>query len=576
MDAGKLNLVLCWHMHQPHYRDGIDGEYRLPWVYLHGLKDYTDMAAHFENNPEMRGVINFAPVLLEQIDDYVKQLELWRESGQPTFDPLLNHVIGATPIPADAESRLEIVRACQRCHHPRLIDPYPEFRNLVHWFDHLNLYYNEKHSPKQMLTYLDEQYFIDLLVWYHLAWLGHSLRDDEVVRCMMEKGRLYTREDMRLLANLMHDALAGLMPRYSALAESGQIEISMTPYGHPIVPLLHDFRNMRCALPDAPAPEVAQYPGGHERNHWHMREGLELMERYLGLRPGGVWLSEGGISDDALDLLDEFDIAWTATGEGVWRNSCQKSGCSEEEVHSRRGLFSPYTHGKYSVELFFRDDGLSDLIGFEYSNWHADDAVADFLKHLRNIGTFLDEDSDRHVVSVILDGENAWEYYPDNGANFLDGLYKALAEDEEIQVMTFSEAVNSDIKTREMKKLCPGSWVYGSFSTWIGQQDKNRAWELLVEAKQAYDQVVSRKVLSAEETRRATQQLAVCEGSDWFWWFGDYNSSESVSDFEQLFRRQLKSLYKLLHLPEPPALDIPISAGGDKGSENAGTMRRNQ
>ena len=195
---------------------------------------------------------------------------------------------------------------------------------------------------------------------------------------------------------------------------------------------------------------------------------------------------------------------------------------------------------------------------------------------LRNISKFLDEDSDKHVVSVILDGENAWEYYPDNGANFLDGLYKALAGDEEINVMTFSEAVDSDIETREMRNLCPGSWVYGSFSTWIGQLDKNRAWELLVEAKEAYDQVISRKVLNAEEERLATQQLAVCEGSDWFWWFGDYNSSQSVSDFEQLFRRQLKSLYKLLHLPEPSILDIPISAGGGEGVENAGTMRRNQ
>ena len=324
-----------------------------------------------------------------------------------------------------------------------------------------------------------------------------------------------------------------------------------------------------------PAPETVAYPGGKERNRWHMQQGIELMKRYLGVRPKGVWLSEGGVSDDAMDLLDEFAIAWTATGEGVWRNSSQKSGFPEDEVHSRRGLFSPYTHADNRVELFFRDDGLSDLIGFEYSNWHADDAIVDFIKHLRNIRTFLDQDSDKHVVSVILDGENAWEYYPDNGASFLDGLYKALAEEPEINVMTFSDAVESDIETREMEKLCPGSWVYGSFSTWIGEKDKNRAWELLVEAKQAYDAVIGRNVLTAEEERLATQQLAVCEGSDWFWWFGDYNSPESVSDFEQLFRRQLRSLYRLLHLPEPPVLDEPVSAGGSKGAVNAGTMRRN-
>ena len=569
----SLNVVLCWHMHQPHYREGLKGAYHLPWVYLHGIKDYSDMAAHLERYPKMRAVVNFAPVLLEQLDDYAQQLDVLLKHGKPTQDHMLNLLSGIERIPSDVASRQRIVQDCQRCNAPRMIHVYPPFHRLVRMIEAGETAAKDVAGQQWHLGYLSEQYFLDLLTWYHLAWVGHSLRKQPVVRRLMAQESNFSAADRHELLHLIQHCLVGLIPRYRALAERGQIELSMTPYGHPIVPLLNDFANLRDALPDVPVPEAAAYPGGAERARWHLQHGAEVFKHYFGVKPVGVWLSEGGVSEDALAQLDEMGFAWTATGEGVWRNSCILSGCTADEIQSKRALFSPTQIASFNTRLFFRDDGLSDLIGFKYSDWHADDAVGDFIRHLENIVILLGEHSDQHVVSVILDGENAWEYYPDNGHHFLDALYSRLSSHPTINVSTFAEQA-TQTPASSMKRLAAGSWVYGSFSTWIGSEDKNRGWDYLVAAKKAYDSVVAGGKLSPDQLKQATRQLAVCEGSDWFWWFGDYNPAGSVSDFEQLYRTQLRELYRMLCVAPPALLDVPLSSGGD-WAENAGTMRKN-
>ncbi len=568
-----LNVVLCWHMHQPYYREGLAGAYHLPWVYLHGIKDYSDMAAHLEHHPTMRAVVNFAPVLLEQIDDYAHQMDALLKQGKSTQDRLLNLLAGAERIPLDAPARMVILRDAQRCHAPRMIDPYPAYRGLLDMAAAGPGSEADEANQLAHLEYLSEQYFLDLLTWYHLAWLGNSLRHLPAARRLLGQGRHYSTADRYELLYLMQHCIAGLIPRYRTLAQRGQIELSMTPYGHPIVPLLNDFSNMRDAMPDAPAPDAPEYPGGAERSRWHLQHGVEVFEHYFGRKPAGVWLSEGGVSEDALAQLDAMEIAWTATGEGVWRGSCTKSGRPAELTQSRRNLFSPTLIDGHALKVFFRDDGLSDLIGFKYSDWHADDAVADFIRNLENIAASLGDAADQHVVSIILDGENAWEYYPDNGHYFLDALYARLAGHPGLRVSTFAEQTAST-PAQPLKRLAAGSWVYGSFSTWIGSPDKNRGWDYLVAAKLAYDRSLAAGKLDAQQQAMATRQLAVCEGSDWFWWFGDHNPAGSVSDFEQLYRTQLRELYRLLGVTPPGLLEVPLSYGGG-AAENAGTMVRN-
>ena len=569
----RVNFALCWHMHQPWYQQGLDGDYQLPWVYLHAIKDYADMVAHLEAHPKMKVVVNFAPVLLEQLDDYALQLQNWLDDRRPMQDPMLNLLAGATGIPDNLHDRYRLLCDCQRAHAPKMIDPYPAFKALLSPVEFMFPEHECAEIDTDFLQYLDAQYFVDILVWYHLAWLGHSLKQSATAQRLIEKEALFDELDRHELIRLIHDCIAELIPRYRKLAENGQIELSMTPYGHPIVPLLNDMENMRCSQPKDPMPDCKSYPGGAERARWHIQHGIECFESHFGMRPQGIWLSEGAISEDAIALIEEFDFTWTASGEGVWRSSIHMSDHDPEVIHSKRALFHSYQLKEYKPKIFFRDDGLSDLIGFEYSRRNSVEAANDLVQNLVNIADFLGDSAARHVVTIILDGENAWEYYPHNGYHFLNELYKGLSDHKRIRAACFSELVDLPM-CHDLDDMCAGSWVYGSFSTWIGHADKNRAWDLLADAKKAYDEVFAKGGLDEATLQKATKQLAICEGSDWFWWFGDVNPSGSVSDFDQLYRVQLKNLYELLHLPVPAVLDEPISVGGGS-AENAGTMVRN-
>lgn len=575
MEQKKIKLVLCWHMHQPHYRDGLNGEYRLPWVYLHAIKDYADMVAHLENHPSAKVVVNFAPILLEQLGDYARQIQSWLKSGTHIQDTLLNFLSGEAPVSSDLQTRLEIIQACQKAFAPTMIDTLPPFKKLLDMGQCNEL---TKIEDATCLAYFNEQFFIDLLMWYHLAWMGESLRkQDDRVRKLLEKGYLsrhFTTKDRKLMLEVIADTIDHIIPRYRLLMEKGQIEISMTPYGHPIVPLLIDFNSMKDAQPHSPMPCSEGYPDGYERAKWHIEHGMEVFEDYFGVKPKGIWLSEGAISSAAIGLLDHYEIRWTASGEGVWRHSCEASHLDHHDIASKRALYQPLQHATQECAIFFRDDGLSDLIGFQYKDWNPHDAANNFTHHLENIADSLGEQVEDYVVSVILDGENAWEYYPDNGYDFLSELYHSLIQHPKIEMTTFSDALESGVKLRHLPVLKAGSWVYGSFSTWIGEPDKNAGWDLLVDAKLTYDKVIASGKLSDEQVTLATEQLAICEGSDWFWWFGDYNPSGSVKDFDQLYRRHLEKLFLLLGEKPPEQLSIPLSYGGGE-MENAGTMRRN-
>jgi len=351
--------------------------------------------------------------------------------------------------------------------------------------------------------------------------------------------------------------------RYKALAKKGQIELSMTPYAHPIIPLMLDIKSTHDAMPDAALPELESYPGGEERVKWHLRQGIRTFKRFFGAEPQGCWPSEGAVSTETLDLLGDFGFSWAATGGSVLHHSLSASHLSSEDRHH------PYQVAGTDIPCFFRDDGLSDLIGFKYSKWHGDDAVADLVNHLETIAENETEDS---VVSIIMDGENAWEYFPDNGYHFLSALYKSLANHPTIELTTFSECLEKKVPVKPLPKLVAGSWVYGTFSTWIGDVDKNRAWDMLGDVKRAFDLAIESESLSEQDIKTAELQLAICEGSDWFWWFGDYNPGEAVSSFEKQYRLNLANLYRVLGAEVPAYLALAFTQGsGDPA--NGGTMR---
>ncbi len=547
-EVSSLNVVIYWHMHQPEYRDLRNGEYHLPWTYLHTIKDYVDMAAHLENNADARAIVNFAPVLLEQIDDYAEQLNDYFNHGKALRDPLLSAL--ADPVLfRDDDKCTHIIKSCLRANKQRMVHRFKVFNTLTEMAE-TAIQNNEK------LSYYSEQYFTDFLVWYNLAWIGETVRNtDTRVKALMKKARHFTLHDRHLLLEVFNELISSVIPRYRKLAEQGRIELSMTPYAHPIVPLLIDLNSATQAMPDVELPLASEYPGGIERSRWHMQKGKEVFEHYFGFEPQGCWPSEGCISTETVELISQMGIKWLASGENVLRNSIKKS-----EIHPDDYMHQAYQYHDTRTTCFFRDDGLSDLIGFKYSDWHADDAVANLIEHLESISEDL-KDKPNAIVSIILDGENAWEYYPQNGFHFISALYEKLTQHKGLKLTTYSEYLDSHDDRKPLHEIVAGSWVYGTFSTWIGEKDKNRAWDMLVEAKKVYDRVINEGKLSDKEMKLAEMQLATCESSDWFWWFGEYNTAESVTAFDEQYRLHLSNLYQLLNVEPPDYLSKAFSFG---------------
>ena len=553
--AGRpLKLVLLWHMHQPEYRDYGSGEFRLPWVYLHALKDYADMAWHLEHHPGVQAVVNFTPVLLDQLEDYAEQLA----SGK-LRDPLLRLLARPAGEPIAEPQRSLIVERCFPANHAQMQQPFSAYQSLHELLGVL------KACDSLSLSHLSDQYFDDLLVWHHLRWTGESVRrESRTVMRLLALGTRFSAEDRRALFEVVAEVVRAIIPRYAKLAASGRIELSATPQHHPLAPLLINFAAARESEPSAPLPQSPGYPGGYGSVRWQLESALESHRRRFGAAPAGIWPAEGGISAPFLELLAAAGCRWAASGGQVLKNSL---GGEPGAL-----LYRPqrFTCPKGAVTLFFRDDRLSDRIGFEYAKWNSHDAAANLIAELEAIAAAAGADAP--LVSIILDGENCWERYAYNGYYFLSALYQSLESHPAIRTATYS-GVAGEATGVALPRLVAGSWVYGSFSTWIGTPEKNRAWELLCSAKQSFDLAMAGGRLTAAQAEAARRQLAACEASDWFWWIGSGNHGGTVAEFEALFRSSLGSLYRLLDLPAPATLDQPIGrarAGGDA----QGAMRR--
>ncbi len=556
----RLPVVLLWHMHQPQYRDALTGQYVLPWTYLHAIKDYIDMAAHLEAQPNARAVVNFTPVLIEQLEELSQRIGAHLRSDAPLPDAVLA-LLSAAPVPRTPVERLELMKACLRAQRKNLIErfgPYLELATIA-----------ETLASLERVMYASDQLIHDLAVWYHLAWVGETVRrTDSRVAALTAQGRGFTLQQRRDLLTLVGELVASVVPRFRRLAESGQCELSVTPYGHPIVPLLLDFQSAREAMPGMALPQHPRYVGGAERAVWHITEGLRVFTAAFGMKPVGCWPSEGAVSVGTLQLLEQAGFKWVASSANVLGASLAAAGASRDDPNTYN---RPYVLPGSQLQCYFRDDTLSDRIGFTYSTWHGDDAAQNFVhelaQHARDYSS-----AEGHVVLIALDGENAWEYYPFNGYYFLRALYEALANHPLLQLTTLADCVARGLKPVPLQKLVTGSWVHGTLATWMGDPAKNAAWDLLCEAKQVYDRVMQEGRLDKSQRIAVERQLALCESSDWFWWFGDYNPAEAVSQFDRLYRRQLVNLHRLLGVTVPEILGHPISVG--RGAPEAGGVMR--
>jgi len=556
-----LSVIFYWHMHQPFYCEADTGNYHLPWVYLHAMKDYTDMAEILSQLPRAKAVINYVPSLTAQIEDYAAHLrEFLNGDAKSLNDPLLAALAHKSGEYSEAE-RSFLLEACFRLNHERNMHRYPDYSRLWNMAEHA--------KNSEGLNYLGDSFFSDLVTWYHLAWLGETVRSRNfVARRLIEKARDFSYQDRRDLLSLITTLLSDIPATHRRLVEAGKIELTTTPYAHPIMPLMLDFNTARETVEDALIPNEP-YPGGRERALDHIALARSSHEKLFGHIPAGCWPAEGAVSEASLKLLGASGFQWCATGESVLHHSLKYN---LREQQGNRDLYHPWLIGEDDEQItcFFRDDRLSDLLGFEYSRWNMQDAINNFMHELANI-RHRTKGMEAPVVSIIMDGENAWEHYHENALPFLTNLYQTIIEHDEYELTTFSDYLENNKATEKLEHLVSGSWVYGNLSTWIGDNAKTRGWELLIEAKKAYDIHIDQ--LSPEQQEAANEQLRICEGSDWCWWFGDYNPGSVVRDFDQLYRRHLKKLHQLLGSPVPPSLSENISRGGGD-AEGGGTMRR--
>ena len=525
-----LHVALLWHQHQPLYRNPRSGRYSLPWVRLHALKDYYDMAALAGEHPGLHLTFNLVPSLLDQIEEYA--------SGA-AVDPALQ--LARRPAADLAEDdRLALLELFFSVPYRTVIAPYARYAALYHKRGERSAEGDYREAIPRFRT----NDLRDLQVWFHLGWCGATLRGRPEVKELFRKGSEFTEQEKHALLDIQDGFLGEVVPIHRRLWQDGAAEISTSPYYHPILPLLCDLSSAREAVPDLPLPgEPFQKPADAS---WHVTKGLDLIERRLGRRPTGMWPSEGSLSEQAVGLLGSCGVRWTASDEDVLR-------ASAPGPHGPDLIYRPWqleTQGGAGPAIFFRDHALSDLIGFTYSSWPARSAADDFLSRLRHAA----QRAPGGVVSVILDGENAWEHYPDNGVEFLRALYDGLARAEDLHPVTFSEALERGPRPARLGRLRAGSWIGASFTTWIGHPEKNKAWSLLAAARQEAE----RRLGGALHESPVFESLAAAEGSDWFWWFGDDHSSEQDAVFDASFRDLLRGVYQALDAPVPEELDHPI------------------
>ncbi len=543
-----VNLVLIWHMHQPQYRDPATGTFVLPWTRLHALKDYWGMVKILEEFPSVHVTFNVVPSLAAQIEEYASGRFL-----EPSFD--------AAFAPAEtltSEQKTALLERAFQVNHENLMSRWPRF---------VELFRQVQTSGAQTATaHFGANDWRDLQVLSQLAWMDEEyFTRDPIVSALAAKGKHFTEKQKTSLRVKQMELLASILPEYRIAAERGQIEISTTPFYHPILPLVCDSDIARVSNPNTPLPQPPfRYP---EDAREQLARARSFHEQRFGKPPAGLWPSEGSVSDQALDIAAEMGFRWFATDEGVlgrtrsigfWRDA---HGYPENADQ----LYAPLKLRRNGRDLvgFFRDHYLSDLLGFVYSRMDSEAAAADLHRRIRLVGERWTA-AHPPTLSLILDGENAWEYYPGNGRDFLRRFYARIQADPDIHPHTATEAIEAAGEITVSEGIFPGSWINANFDVWIGDSEDVRAWDMLTRAREVYGRALNEvsqpggKSRTPVQLARAFESILAAEGSDWCWWYGPEHGSANDAEFDALYRKHLTEVYAALGEDVPDELSHPI------------------
>lgn len=526
----KINIAFFWHMHQPWYLWNFTGNAALPWVRLHALKDYYDI-------PWIAQKCGF-PVVINLVPCLVEQIELLA-SGKATDTFWL--VFEKNPSDMTEEELNFVVSNFFSVNRQNFIDSSVRYKEL----------YNLRGATADWRMFSSDD-IMDIQMHFVLSWFGETLKEIPEIKELIVKDRNYTETDKELVKKIAQQRLREIIPFYRSLWNEGKISITTSPYYHPILPLLFDIS---IAKQSNPFTQLPMRPFLEPQDaHKQLVDGITYIERVFGKKPVGVWPSEGSLSEDVITLLISIGVKYVLTDEDILRKSLELS-------HGERGTFSPrklysvhqmYRGGK-QISLFFRDKKLSDKIGFEYYNWDTTSAVNDFIASVLRIRSALPANGE-FIITIAMDGENAWEYYRKNGFPFLAELYERINKTPEIQPVLLDNF--ADKRGELLDRLAPGSWINANFDTWCGDKEKNRAWDLLADARHTL-KLVKGKV-EPEQYEKALRHIMIAEGSDWFWWYGGANYTPYISSFDELFRHHLTMVYRSIGEPIPDELGKPI------------------
>jgi alpha-amylase/alpha-mannosidase (GH57 family) len=549
----KLGVALLWHMHQPFYKDTLTGKYLLPWVRLHGIKDYFPMAALVGEFEHVKATFNMVPSLVEQINDYV------HNGATDTYLDLTLKKAGSLSL----EDKVDALSFFFHVNFKQFIEPNARYSELL-----IKKGAKPLAGPalKKVVKTFSAQDFLDLQVLFNLAWFHSISVDDDInLKDLVAKTRGYTEEDKEYVVSKQREVMSRILPLYKRLQDAGRIEITTTPYYHPIMPLLCDTSVARVSLPGHPLPRRFSHP---EDVEWQLEEAVRYHTEQFGRPPRGMWPSEGSVSDETVKLMMKKGIEWAATDEDILFNSLSLYDKKYKGVSQfdRRVIYRPYRvrSGSRSLSMIFRDKNLSDIISFNYNAWNQDEAAWDLISHCNNVAESLRRDTDGGLLSIVMDGENAWEFFRDNGRLFFETLYPNIDRQKDIYTTTISGYLDLEKPKRTLAGVYPGSWINHNFEIWIGQEQDNVSWDYLSRVRKDLVRFTqsARSKHGGEDSagiRDAWREFYIAEGSDWNWWYGGKAHVGNDNPFDKLYRTHLKNIYKIMDEPIPDFLKISIA-----------------
>ncbi|MBQ8167801.1 hypothetical protein IJZ97_00070 [bacterium] len=537
----KLSIAFYWHMHQPVYQLTPDGDFLMPWVRLHAVKDYLDMVEILAKFKNLKLNFNLVPVLLDSIIDYA-------ENGMHDIHSRLT--VSPMNMLSD-DAKLFIINNFFDANYQSMIFPYEEYNRLYHKI---------QSNPEAGINIFTNQEYSDLMALFNLAWIDptHKSKYPELKK-LYKKGKNYTDEDRITIIEIQRDIMRQIIPTYKKFLEKGRIEITTSPYYHPILPILLESKSIKKTTDGFPQ-NLKTYLDGKLQTKF----ALDRIEEIFGKRPRGIWPSEHCVGPKTLYMISSLGVDWTISDEGILSNSINFEfirdfkGHLEDPYHLVKSY--NYKTKANDIKIIFRDATLPNLISFEYPNHNPIAAANDLYDRIKVIqNKLLSSPDKKHLLTIAMDGENCWENYMEDGLSFLKTLYTLIEEDESLETVLISDYMDSENHHKNLSKISSGSWINRNFKLWIDEPMKNLAWSYLKQVRHDFSMFVKKNPLNPH-IEYAKRELFICEGSDWFWWYGEPNDSGRDNIFDYIFREHLKNIYLYLGLKVPDYLDEPLTA----------------